>query len=342
MKAAVFYKPGDIRVQEWPDPEVAGDEVLIRVMASGVCGTDLHIFDGAKGASECFPPVVLGHEFAGVVEQTGPDVRHVRVGDHVTADPNRGCGVCPECQRGRPHFCPDMFATGVTGDGGFAQLAKVREEQVYRVAPEVPFEQAAMCEPLSCCLHGIDQADIHMGDTVLIIGGGTIGLLMVQLARLAGAGTVIVSEPLEAKHAAAKKAGADFCINPQKTTPFALIAEKGIPGIDVSIECVGRAETMRDAMTYISRGGHVLFFGLTPPDAEIPVRPFEVFQKELMITSSFVNPHTMGRAAALVSSGKLELSGLISDRLALADIGKAFEIRGKNGKMVVFPNGIPE
>lgn len=337
MKAAVFYEPGVIKVQEWPDPVISGDEVLIRVMAAGVCGTDLHIFDGAEGASECYPPVILGHEFAGIVEGTGPDVKHVRIGDHVTADPNRGCGVCPECQRGRYHFCPDMFATGVTGDGGFARYAKVREEQVYKIADAVPFEEAAMCEPLSCCLHGIEQAKISPGDTVLVIGGGTIGLLMVQLAHLAGAGTVIVSEPVEKKHALARKAGADYCINPEKATPFDLIAEKGIPGIDVSIECVGRADTMQDALTYVSRGGHVLFFGLTPPDAEIPVRPFDVFRKELTITSSFVNPHTMGRAAALISSGKLILSDLISDRLSLDEIHQAFKIRGKNGKMMIFP-----
>ncbi len=110
----------------------------------------------------------------------------------------------------------------------------------------------------------------------------------------------------------------------------------------MSIECVGRAETMRDALTFVSCGGHVLFFGLTPPEAEIPVWPFEVFRKELTITSSFVNPHTMGRAAALISSGKLILSELISDRLSLDAISRAFEIRGRNGKMVVFPNGIPE
>ena len=338
MKAAVFYEPGVVKVQEWPDPVVTGDEVLIRVMACGVCGTDLHIYDGAKGASECNPPVVLGHELAGIVEKTGPDVRRVKVGAHVTVDPNRGCGVCPACQAGKPHFCKEMFATGVGGDGGFAQLCKAREEQIYQIRKDIPFEQAAMSEPLACCLHGIDQAQIKTGDTVLIIGGGTIGLLMVQLAKMAGAAAVIVSEPLENKHEMARSVGADYCINPMKTTPFELIEKEGLPGIDVSIECVGRTNTMQDALTYVSRGGHVLFFGLTPPDAEIPLKPYEVFQKELMITSSFVNPHTQGRAATLVNSGKLKLSELISDRLPLDEMNKAYEIRGKNGKMIIFPN----
>ena len=339
MKAAVFYEPGVVKVQDWPEPEVSGDEVLIRVMAAGVCGTDLHIFDGAKGASECYPPVVLGHEFSGIVEQVGPDVKHVKVGDHVTVDPNRGCGVCPACKAGKPHFCEEMFATGVGGDGGFAELAKAREEQVYPVNKAVPFEEAAMCEPLACALHGIDRAQIKTGDTVLIIGGGTIGLLMVQLARSAGASTIIVSEPLEGKHEMARSVGADYCINPMKTTPFELIEKEGLPGIDVSIECVGRENTMQDAIRYVSRGGHVLLFGLTPPDAEIPLKPYEVFQKELMITSSFVNPHTQGRAVAMVNSGKLKLTELISERLSLDEMLKAYEIRGKNGKMMIFPNG---
>ena len=339
MKAAVFYEPGVVKVQQWPDPEISGDEVLIRVMAAGVCGTDLHIFDGAKGASECCPPVVLGHEFAGVVEAVGPDVKYIKVGDHVTVDPNRGCGVCPACKSGNPHFCPDMFATGVGGDGGFAELAKAREEQVYALHPSVPFEQAAMCEPLACCLHGIDRAQIRTGDTVLVIGGGTIGLLMVQLAKMAGAGTIILSEPLEAKHDMGRLVGADHCINPMKTTPFELIEREGIRRIDVSIECVGRTNTMLDALKFVSRGGHVLFFGLTPPDAEIPLKPYDVFQRELTITSSFVNPHTQGRAVTLVDSGKLRLAELISDRLTLDEMNRAYEIRGRNGKMMVFPNG---
>ena len=340
MKAAVFYEPGVVKVQEWPKPEVSGDEVLVKVMASGVCGTDMHIFGGAKGASECYPPVVLGHEFCGVVEAVGPDVKYVKVGDHVTVDPNRGCGVCPDCQAGNPHFCEDMFATGVGGDGGFAEYAKAREEQVYQIRKDIPFEQGAMTEPLACCLHGIDQAQIRTGDTVLVIGGGTIGLLMVQLAKMAGAAVVILSEPQEEKYALAKEVGADYCMNPMKTTPFELIEKEGIARIDVSIECVGRANTMQDAIHYVSRGGHVLLFGLTPPDTEIPLKPYEVFQKELMITSSFVNPHTQGRAAKLVNTGKLKLTELISDRFTLDEMNRAFELGGKNGKMIIFPNGM--
>lgn len=338
MKAAVFYEPGVIKVEEKEEPVIHGDEVLIRVMAAGVCGTDIHIYDGAKGASECFPPVVLGHEFAGVVEAVGEDVRNVKVGEHVTADPSIMCGKCYACQIGKPHFCESYSATGVTYDGGFAQLCKVKEEQVYVLKPEISFEEAAMCEPLGCCLHGIDRANIRTGDTVLIIGGGTIGLIMLQLARLAGAATIIVSEPITSKREKAISLGADYTVDPMEKTPFELMEEEGIREINVTIECVGRRETMMDAFKYVGNGGQVLLFGLTEPDCEIPVKPYEIFQREISVTASYVNPYTHGRAANLINTGKIKLSELISDRLSLDEINEAFKIRGKNGKMMIYPN----
>lgn len=338
MKAAVFYEPGVIKVEEKEEPVVHGDEVLIRVMAAGVCGTDLHIYDGAKGASECFPPVVLGHEFAGIVEAVGEEVKNVKVGEHVTVDPSIMCKKCYACQIGKPHFCESYSATGVTYDGGFAQLCKAKEEQIYVLKPEISFEEAAMCEPLGCCLHGIDRANIKTGDTVLIIGGGTIGLIMLQLARLAGAATIIVSEPIASKREMAVSLGADYVVNPMEKTPFQLIEEEGIREINVTIECVGRKETMMDAFKYIGNGGQVLLFGLTEPDCEIPVKPYEIFQKEITVTASYVNPYTHGRAANLINTGKIKLSELISDRLSLDEINEAFKIRGKNGKMMIYPN----
>lgn len=195
-----------------------------------------------------------------------------------------------------------------------------------------------MCEPLGCCLHGIDRANIKTGDTVLIIGGGTIGLIMLQLARLAGAATIIISEPVAAKRKMAIDLGADYTVNPMEKTPFALMEEEKIREINVTIECVGSAETMIDAFRYIGNGGQVLLFGLTAPDCEIPVKPYEIFQRELTVTASYVNPYTHGRAANLINTGKIRLSELISDRFSLDEINHAFKIRGKNGKMMICPN----
>lgn len=337
MKAAVFYEKGKIVVEEHECRQPEAHEVMIQVRAAGVCGTDMHIYEGAKGASECYPPVVLGHEFSGVVVKVGTDVKKVKPGDHVTVDPNIACGNCYECQSGNPHFCDEFAATGVTYDGGFAEYCTVLEKQVYRLKDDISFEEGAMCEPLGCCLHGIDQAQIKAGDVVLIIGGGTIGLIMMQLAKISGASIVVVSEPVLAKREVALKLGADYVVNPLEEDIHEILKQNQVQKINVTIECVGRPETMKDAIKYAGHGAYIVFFGLTSPECEIPIKPYEIFQRELTITSSFVNPFTHGRAAELINSGKLQLKELISDYIPLDEMEKAFEIKGKNGKMLIVP-----
>lgn len=339
MKAAVFYEKGKIIVEDHECRKPNSNEVLIQVKAAGVCGTDMHIYDGAKGASECYPPVVLGHEFAGIVAEVGSDVTSFKVGDHVTVDPSIVCNGCSECLIGNPHFCSSYSATGVTYDGGFAEYCTVAANQVYKLKKDVSFEVAAMCEPVGCCVHGIDQANIKVGDVVLIIGGGAIGMIMMQLAKLSGASAVIVSEPIESKREMALRLGADYAINPMEENALEnLLRQEELAKINVSIECVGRPETMKDALEYAGQGATVVFFGLTAPDCEIPLKPYQVFQKELTITASFVNPFTHSRAVDLINSHKLKLEELISDRIPIDDIEKAFtDIRGKNGKMMIIP-----
>lgn len=337
MKAAVFYEKGKILVEDHEYHHPKADEVLIRVKAAGVCGTDMHIYRGAKGASECYPPVVLGHEFAGVVAEVGENVKKVKAGDHVTVDPSIMCNNCWECQIGTPHFCEGYSATGVTYDGGFAEYCTVLEKQVYRLKEDIPFEEAAMCEPVGCCLHGIDRAHIKTGDVVLIIGGGTIGLIMMQLAKISGASVVIVSEPVESKRKMALQLGADYVVNPMEEDLFEVLRLNQIRKVNVAIECVGRAETMKDAVKYAGQGAHIVFFGVSDPDCEIPIKPYEIFQRELTITASYVNPFSHGRAVELINNRKLKLKELISDIIPLDEIEKAFEIGGKNGKMMIIP-----
>ena len=337
MKAAVFYEKQKIVVEEHEIHKPKENEVLIQVKAAGVCGTDLHIFQGAKGASECYPPVVLGHEFSGIVTEIGKNVTRVKVGDHVTVDPSIVCDDCDECQEGTPHFCKDYSATGVTYDGGFAEYCTVLEKQVYRLKEDVSFEEGAMCEPVGCCVHGIDRANIKTGDVVLIIGGGTIGLIMMQLAKLSGASIVIVSEPLEVKRKTASELGADIVVDPFEKDLFEVLEEHSIHKINVCIECVGKKNTMSDAVKYAGQGATIVFFGVAEPDCEIPVKPYEIFQRELTITASFVNPFTHARAVKMVNSHRLRLAELISDRIPLDEIERAFEIGGKNGKMMILP-----
>ena len=233
MKSAVFYGKHDLRLEERALPSVGKHDVLIKVMACGVCGTDVHIYEGDKGAAETNPPTILGHEFAGVVEQVGEAVTQVKVGDRVCVDPNQLCGKCYYCRSGIGHFCENMVGIGTTVEGGFAQYCAVNESQVYHLADTTPFEEGAMTEPVACCLHGIDLCEISAASTVMVIGGGMIGLLMVQLAKLSGAHQVILLEPVEGKREVGKKLGADLCIDPIHEDVKAVLAEHQIHRIDV-------------------------------------------------------------------------------------------------------------
>lgn len=337
MKAAVFYGTHDIRVEERAIREPLPEEVQIRVKATGVCGTDLHIYEGAKGATECNPPVVLGHEFAGIVEKVGSGVTDYRPGDHVTVDPNISCNACYYCRNGKPHLCEHLAATGINYDGGFADLCNVHQKQVFLLPEDLPYEIGAMCEPVGCCLHGIDLAHIKTGDTAMVIGGGPIGLIMLQLARIAGAVQTVLVEPVSEKRALGKKLGATLVIDPTQEDVPAVLAAHGLRDVNVVIECVGRAETMCNAIEYAGRGGTALLFGLTPPDCEIPFMPFKAFQKELTVTASFTNQYTHGRAVGILASGQLKLKELISDEFSLDEIQKAFDMNIRTGKIIIRP-----
>ena len=210
MKAAVFYGKHDIRVENIPVPEIKGDEVLVKVAYCGVCGTDVHIFEGDKGCAEVHPPIVLGHEFAGEIVAVGENVKNRKAGDRVDVDPNVLCEACPACLAAKGHFCEHMTGIGTMVNGGFAEYVAVPAKQTHLVSAKTDLKAAAMTEPLACCLHGIDMCGIVPGDKVLVIGAGMIGLLMLQLARLSGAAFVAVSEPVAAKREeAAKSADSD-------------------------------------------------------------------------------------------------------------------------------------
>jgi len=177
MKAAVFYGVKDLRLEEVPLRKLRSDELLVKIHACGVCGTDVHIYEGAKGSATVYPPVVLGHEFSGEIVEIGNGVRQLKVGDRISVDPNIFCGQCHFCQKGNVHLCENLQAIGVTRNGGFAEYAIVPEKQAYKLPDNLSYEEGAMGEPVACCLHGIDLSGIKHGDKVLIVGAGTIGLL---------------------------------------------------------------------------------------------------------------------------------------------------------------------
>lgn len=320
-------------------PEVGPHDVLIQVEACGVCGTDVHIYEGDKGAAEVTPPTILGHEFSGVIREVGSEVKKYKAGDRVCIDPNCYCGACDPCRNGVAHFCENMMGYGTTVNGGFAEYCAVDKRQVYLLGENTTFEQGAMAEPVACCLHGIDMCEIQPGQQVVIIGGGMIGLLMLQLAKLAGAAKVALLEPVENKREVGRKLGADVCIDPVKEDVKERLAENGMDWVNVVIECVGRPSTIEQAIEIAGNKAVVMMFGLTKPDEEIAVKPFQVFRKELVLKASYINPYTQKRALDLINSGRLDVSSMVYEVCGLDKLEEILsrpEVRAK-GKYVISP-----
>lgn len=328
MKAAVFLGDGRFETREMTLPEPGEGQVLLRVAACGVCGTDVHIYHGDKGSAEVKPPVVLGHEIAGVVEKLGPGVSSLAVGDHVAVDPNSYCGKCLYCRMGKKHLCENLYAVGVNRDGGFAEQCLVPEKLCYPLNRDVPLRYGAMSEPLACCLHGIDLAGIQTGDSVCVIGGGAIGLLMIQLARLSGAARVVLSAPGPLRRKVGMELEADAVIDPRaEDLPSRLEEILGRPGADVVIECVGTTAATQQAFSVAGKGATVVLFSVPKAGAVHPLDLESVYQKELCIRGSFINPDTQGRAVELINSGRINLEPIITHTFPVEHMEEAIQMQ---------------
>lgn len=336
MKAAVYYGKHDLRVEDFPLRELEENEVLVQVKYCGVCGTDVHIFNGDGGSFEVHPPLIPGHEYSGVVAKVGSAVKTVKVGDRVSGDPNDMCGECYYCKNGMQHFCTNNIGIGTTDNGAFAEYVITHEKQLYKFSENLSFMEAAMAEPISCCLNGIDLCHIKMGSTVLVIGGGPIGMIMMQLAKRAGAAKLIMSEPVEEKRELAMKLGATKTIDPIHED-VAEVLKDYCQNVDVVIECVGNIHTQEQAVKLAGKKATVMFFGLAAPEDSFPLKPDDVFKKELTITSSFINPYTYERAMQVLESKALDLESLITNVVSLDEIVDVFtkpEYR-RTGKVMI-------
>ena len=335
MKVAQFEKPHVLNITTKSLRSLKDDEVLIQVQSCGVCGTDVHIVEGTARSN---PPVVLGHEYAGVVADGGRC--KVEVGQHVGVDPNISCGTCFYCRRGLVHLCANLRALGVDIDGGMAEYCIVPIKQTYPLPHDLSYELSAFIEPLSCAIHGMDLARIRIGDTVVLLGGGTIGLMMLQLARIAGAARIIVVEPLEYKRKLAKELDADIILNPTETDVQTAILEVAEVGADVVIECVGKPETAQCALQLARRGGTVEFFGVCPIGEKVSIEPNQVYFNELTIIGSYVNPHTFSRSIAMLQSGRVRVDTFQLDKFPLDGVHEAlrYQREGRTIKSIVQPN----
>ncbi|TIN31351.1 MAG: iditol 2-dehydrogenase [Mesorhizobium sp.] len=319
MKAVRLEAVGSIALREVDKPDIGPDELLVLIEACGVCGTDRHLF---HGEFPCMPPVTPGHEFSGIVEAIGKSVSGFAVGDRVTGDPNIACGRCAHCHAGRVNLCSNLRAIGIHRDGGFAQYLALPQKQAFVLPADLDPMHGAFCEPLGCCLHGVDLAEIKPGGSVVVLGGGVIGLLTVQLARLAGATTIILSTRQASRRALAREFGATATVDPTAADVIGAIAgPTGLApgGVDVVFECAGVRETVEQSMRLARAGGTVVIVGVTPQGMKVEFEPFDLLFRELKVHGSFLNPYTHRRAAELIASGAIEIDRLISRQVSLED-----------------------
>jgi threonine dehydrogenase-like Zn-dependent dehydrogenase len=267
--------------------------------------------------------VVLGHEVAGIIDAVGAGVKDLAAGDLVTVQPNTYCGVCRYCRTGREHLCSDLRAYGLHMNGGFAEAMVASARVVYRLPSGMDARLACLAEPLACCVHGMDRVAIQSGSNVLVIGAGLIGLMLTRLARLAGAGLIVGSEPQPLRRARALEFGADQVVDPNQEGERQAVAATHGEGFDFVIDAVGSSATFSQAITLAARGGTILVFGCAPMHATASVRPFDIYNRELTVVGSFINPYTHERAVNLLP--QMGLDKLPIEAFHLEEFRQAFE-----------------
>lgn len=315
MEALVLTGIKSLELKEIAQPEIKPNEVKIHTAFAGICGTDHALYAGLPGSAPAVPPIVLGHENSGVVVEVGSEVTNVKVGDRVAVDPNIYCGQCKYCRTGRPELCEHLSAIGVTRDGGFEDYFTAPASVVYPIPDNVSLKAAALVEPISCAVHGIQLLKVSPYQKALVIGDGFMGQIFVQLLQAYGIHEVDIAGIVDEKLAIAKdKFGAKRTFN--------TMAGDKIPDgeYDIVIEAVGSPKTQEAAIEAAARGGQVLMFGVGGPDATFEMNTYEVFQKQLTIQGSFINPNAFEDSLALLASGKLDVEPLISHELDYATV----------------------
>jgi len=332
MLAAVYHGPQDLRVEEVPIPQIQPDELLVKVQAASICGTDLRIFHGNHRMYSPGTVRIPGHEVVGTIAKIGSQLTGFMPGERVFIAPNMGCGHCAQCVSGNNNLCATYDAIGVTIDGGFAEYVRVpanaiRQGNVIQVSESVDPAVAALMEPFACVLRGQNALHIRPGEVVLVIGAGPIGVMHTKLAKVRGAGRVIVSEPVADRALQAARMGADRVVNPTlEDLQTVLNQESNHRGADVIIVAAPVHAAQESALTLAAIGGRINFFGGLPKDR--PTIAFDsnlVHYKELVITGTTAcSTNDCWEATRIVNSGLIDLSDLVSQRYPLREAVKAF------------------
>jgi threonine 3-dehydrogenase len=347
MQAIV--KPGSqpgAELRQVPLPEIGPKDVLVRVQAASICGTDLHIYQWDRWSQRrIHPPLVFGHEFCGTVERAGAEVETVSEGDFVSAEMHLSCGHCFQCRTGQPHICQNVRIIGIDLDGCFAEYVKIPETNVWKIDPAIPVDYAAVLDPLGNAVHTVLAGKIA-GLSVAITGCGPIGLFAIAVAKACGAGPIYATEPHPYRQRLAERMGATLVIDSSKTDPVAeVVGQTGGVGADVVFEMSGNPVAVVQAFQMLRRGGRISLLG-------IPAKPLELDLANDVIFKGATVQGINGRRVfetwyqmqALLKSGVLDISPLITNRIPMSDFQQGMDLllSGHASKVLMYPNGLKQ
>ncbi len=325
MRVAVYYNNNDVRLEEMPKPEIGPGEILVKVMACGICGSDVMEWYRIKKA-----PRVLGHEATGVIVEVGDGVEKYKVGDRVFVSHHVPCNECKYCKSGHHTACETLHTTNFD-PGGFSEYVRVPkinvEKGVFLLPDHVSFEEGTLIEPVACAIRGQRIAQVDKDQTVLVLGSGPAGLLHIQLAKLKGVKRVIATDINDYRLKAAKKFGADYVINAKQDVPSIVREVNEDRLADRVIICTGALPAVYQAWKSIDRGGIILFFAVPPPDVEVKIPITDFWRNEITVTTSYgASPGDLSEALELISEGKLNTRDMITHKFGLAEAGLGFKM----------------
>jgi L-iditol 2-dehydrogenase len=340
MRALLLKEYEKLEMIEMPEPPIGPDDVLVQVKACGICGSDIHGFDGSTGRR--IPPLVMGHEASGVVYKTGADVTEFRVGDRITFDSTVYCGKCYFCRRGEVNLCDNRQVLGVSPPeyrrhGAFAEYVAVPRHIIYRLPDALSFEHAAMIEAVSVAVHAVGRTPVKLGDTAVVVGSGMIGLLVVQTLRLAGCSRVIAVDVDEKRLQVAAELGAEICLNARKLdVPSAIVRDyTSGRGADVAVEAVGNTQTLQTALASLRKGGILTLIGNLSSKVELPLQ--SVVTRQISLLGSCASSGEYPACIDLLARKAIRVDPLISAVAPLTEGAAWFERlhKGDPGAMKV-------
>lgn len=336
MRAAVFEGNGVLKIREVDKPAIQKpDDLIVQIELCSICGTDVHIMSVPPGYI-AEPGTILGHELVGKIVEVGEGVRSLKPGDRIVSNPNDYCGVCDYCQKNLPNLCENIIPMGIGADGGFAEYVRVSEKVAHKISDNLPSEIAAFAEPLACLVNGKNKIPVSPGDSVLVMGAGTIGLMFVQMMKACGASPIIVSEPAPLRREFALKCGADYVVDPIAEDLDAFVKSIVRIGVDYAIDVVG--SQIMTGVKSVRKGGTVLLFGFNA-HAKPEVPQHQITNREVSVLGTWIANASFPTAVKILESGVLNLKPLITHTLPLEKTAEGIEIlrRGEGIEIFIDP-----